>query len=128
MEFTPATLRGLTGTTIWSEDHTNLVPFYRDVLGLQVSAESPQLAVLGGTTGPSLSLGTHSEVKGRAQDPFRHIVKLDSEDLDADYARLRAAGVEFIDPPASPKGMRFFTLLDPDGNVVQLQGQEVSAS
>jgi MFS family permease len=121
-----APLTGLTGATIWSEDHTNLVPFYRDVLGLPVAAETPQVAVLGSYGGPSLSLGTHSEVKGRARDPFRHVVRLDSGDLDADYARLRAAGVEFIDPPAHPGGIRFYTLLDPDGNVVQLHEQAVA--
>jgi MFS family permease len=112
--------RALNGATIWSEDHRNLLPFYRDVLGLPVTVETPLVAVLGDHQGPTLSIGTHNDVKGRALDPFRLVVKLDSADLDADYARLRDAGVEFIDPPAQPSGLRFFTLLDPDGNVVQL--------
>jgi MFS family permease len=116
----PAPARVLTGTTIWSEDHNNLLPFYRDVLGLNVAVQTPQMVTLGDHGGPSLNLGTHSDVRGKAGDPFRHLVTLHSEDLDADYLRLQAAGVEFLDRPAHLDELRFFTLLDPDGNVVQL--------
>ena len=42
-------IKGLCGTTIWSEDMNNLLPFYRDTLGLKVSVESPEFVVLGAT-------------------------------------------------------------------------------
>jgi predicted enzyme related to lactoylglutathione lyase len=115
-----AMINGLSGATIWSEDHKNLLPFYRDVLGLKVSLESPGFAVLGDENGSNLGLGTHSEVKGRASDPYRHMVGFDSDDLDPDYKRLHSAGVEFIEQPTDYDGLRIATLKDPEGNLVQL--------
>lgn len=35
------------GASIWSEDLNNLLPFYRDVLGLKVAMESPGYVMLG---------------------------------------------------------------------------------
>jgi MFS transporter, DHA2 family, multidrug resistance protein len=113
-------IKGLSGTTIWSEDLKNLLPFYRDVLGLKVSLETPEFAVLGDGNGSNLGLGTHSEVKGRASDPYRHMVGFDSDDLEADYQRLHSAGVEFIEQPTDYDGLRIATLKDPEGNLVQL--------
>jgi len=40
-------IKGLRGASIWSEDVKNLLPFYRDVLGLKVGFESPGFVVLG---------------------------------------------------------------------------------
>jgi hypothetical protein len=34
-------ISGLSGATIWSEDVNNLLPFYRDTLGLMVGMETP---------------------------------------------------------------------------------------
>jgi hypothetical protein len=42
-----AMIKGLRGASIWSEDVKNLLPFYRDVLGLKVGFESPGFVVLG---------------------------------------------------------------------------------
>jgi catechol 2,3-dioxygenase-like lactoylglutathione lyase family enzyme len=119
-------LKGLGGATIWSEDLNNLLPFYRDVLGLKVAFESPgfvgfgERAEGGGYRGPYLGLGTHSEVKGKPADPYRHMVGLESDDVDADFERLIAAGVEFIEQPADSGGLRIATFKDPEGNIVQL--------
>ncbi len=111
----------LSGATIWSEDLNNLLPFYRDVLGLPVARQGPGFVVLGaGAGGPYLGLGTHSQVRGRAADPYRHMVGLDSDDLDADYQRLSTAGVEFIEPPTTYDDLRIATLKDPEGNLIQL--------
>jgi predicted enzyme related to lactoylglutathione lyase len=115
-------LKGLGGATIWSEDLSNLLPFYRDVLGLKVALESPGFVVFGDSVdnGANLGLGTHSEVRGKAADPYRHMVGLDSDDLDADFQRLTAAGVEFIEQPTDYGGLRIATLRDPEGNIIQL--------
>lgn len=114
-------IKGLSGASIWSQDLNNLLPFYRDTLGLKVTMESPGFVVLGESEqGPWLGLGTHSEVKGKTPDPYRHFVGLDSDDLDADYQRLSAAGVEFIETPSDYDDIRIATLKDPEGNIVQL--------
>jgi predicted enzyme related to lactoylglutathione lyase len=113
-------IKGLSGATIWSEDLNRLLPFYRDVLGLPVRINSPQFVVFGSAEGPALGLGTHSEVRGPNADPARHMVGLASDDLAADWKRLQAAGVKFIEEPTVYGNLRIATLADPEGNLVQL--------
>lgn len=111
------------GTTIWSEDLNNLLSFYRDVLGLKVAHQSPGFVVLGEDQSDraTLALGTHSEVHGRNSDPARHMIAFTSDDLTADWQRLKDAGVEFIEDPTDYGGdMSIATLKDPEGNLVQL--------
>ena len=116
-------IKQFAGASIWSEDLNNRLPFYRDVLGLKVASESPGFVLLGEDQSdvPALGLGTHSEVHGRNADPARHMIGLDSDDLTADWKRLKEAGVEFIeDPTEYGGGMTIATLKDPEGNLVQL--------
>jgi glyoxylase I family protein len=113
-------IKGLGGASIWSEDLHKLLPFYRDTLGLTVSIETDRFVVFGDVNAPTLGLGSHSEVKGEAGDPYRHMVGLNSDDLDADYQRLSSAGVEFIEKPTNYDGLRIATLKDPEGNLIQL--------
>ena len=40
-------IKKFAGASIWSEDLNNLLPFYRDVLGLKVVMESPGFVLLG---------------------------------------------------------------------------------
>jgi predicted enzyme related to lactoylglutathione lyase len=108
-------ITGLAGASIWSEDLNNLLPFYRDVLGLAVSVQTPGFVVLGG-----LGVGTHSEVRGRNTDPARHMVGLTTNDIAGDWKRLKDAGVEFIEDPTDYGTLRIATLKDPEGNLVQL--------
>ena len=82
-------IKGLCISTIFSEDLNNLLPFYRDVLGLSVKNEGPGFVVLGPLEGPSIGLGTHSEVRGRPTEPARHIVGVETDDIQADYRRLK---------------------------------------
>ncbi len=115
-------IKGLRLATIWSEDLNNLLPFYRDTLGLKVGIDGDGFVAFGDLDTPSLALGTHSEVHGPNTDAARHMVGLDTDDLDADYERLKGEGVEFIEAPTdSPDGgPRIATLKDPEGNLVQL--------
>jgi predicted enzyme related to lactoylglutathione lyase len=110
------------GASIWSEDLNKLLPFYRDVLGIKVTMESPGYVMLGADTPnvPTLALATHSQVHGSNQDPARHMVAFVSDDLQADWQRLKAAGVEFIQDPSPYDDLSIATLKDPEGNLVQL--------
>jgi lactoylglutathione lyase len=113
----------LSTSMIFSEDLNNLLPFYRDVLGLPVRLEAPGFVQLGGADSLPVSLGTHSEVHGKAKEPARHIVSFETGDIKAEYARLKAAGVEFLEEPASPGGdaqVTFAAFKDPEGNYLQL--------
>ena len=113
-------INGLRGATIWSEDVNNLLPFYRDVLGLTIGLQIPGFVVLGELGKPALALGTHSEVRGRNADPARHMVGLSTDDVDSDWKRLKAAGVEFVEAPTDYGTLRIATLKDPEGNMIQL--------
>jgi catechol 2,3-dioxygenase-like lactoylglutathione lyase family enzyme len=114
-------IKGFGGATIWSEDlHKQLLPFYRDTLGLTVGVETPGFVVLGQPGTPVLCLGTHSEVRGRNLDPARHMVSLMSDDVKTDWGRLKSAGVEFVETPTDYGQFRIATLKDPEGNLVQL--------
>jgi predicted enzyme related to lactoylglutathione lyase len=49
------------------------------------------------------------------------MVSFVSDDVQADWKRLKAAGVEFIEDPTDyGDGMQIATLKDPEGNLVQL--------
>lgn len=113
-------IKGLAGATIWSEHLNNLLPFYRDVLGLAVRHQTPGFVVFGEAGAPALALGTHSEVRGRNADPARHMVGLLTDDVTADWKRLKAAGVEFVEDPKDYGNLWLATLRDPEGNLVQL--------
>ena len=115
-------IKQLAGASIWSEDVNNLLPFYRDVLGLKVGMESPGYAMVGqdAPNTPALLLGTHSEVRGPNTDPARHMVAFLSDDLNADWQRLKEAGVEFVQDPTDYGDVTIATLKDPEGNLVQL--------
>lgn len=122
-------MRKLGWVTVWSQDLNNLLPFYRDRLGLKVQDESPGFVMLGGLgEGPALCLGTHSEVQGPARDPYRHMIGLLTDDLQADYLRLSSAGVEFIEEPTQYEGIRIATLKDPEGNLIQLSEDTAESS
>jgi predicted enzyme related to lactoylglutathione lyase len=113
-------IKGLRIASIWSEDVNNLLPFYRDTVGLTVGMEAPGFVILGDVNGPAAALGTHSEVHGKATDPARHMVGFDSDDIKADCARLKAAGVEFVEEPNEIQGGWIATFKDPEGNLIQL--------
>ena len=113
-------IKGLRGASVWSSDLNNLLPFYRDVLGLKVGIDTPGFVVLGDPAGASLALGTHSEVKGRNSDPARHMVALATDDIHADTKRLKAANVEFVEDPKDFGNVWVATVKDPEGNYVQL--------
>jgi lactoylglutathione lyase len=109
------------GVSLWSSDLNRLLPFYRDVMGLPVALESPRFVILGDFENPRLCLGSHSEVHGPASDPYRWLVRLESDDIDADVARLRAQGVEIVEEPNDQGGGFWLaTCKDPEGNLVQL--------
>jgi len=117
-----AMLQGLSGSTTWSEDiQKNLLPFYRDTLGLKPSVETPGFVVFGDEqNAPAFALGTHSEVKGENTDPARHMVGFRTDDIDAEVSRLKSKGVEFVSDPEKFDQVTVATLKDPEGNYIQL--------
>lgn len=115
-------ITALGGATIWSSDLKNLLPFYRDTLGLKVQIDSPAFVLFGEQGAPALGIGTHSEVHGKASDPYRIMVGFVATNIQADAAGMKSAGVDFIeDPNLQPGGgLWLATFRDPEGNICQL--------
>ena len=113
-------LAGIHSVLIWTEDVNRLLPFYRDVLGLQPEMESEGFVVFQASTGGQLALGAHSEVRGRSSDPYRVMVDFEVDDCLEEYERLSKEGVEFIRAPSKEDGVTIATFRDPDGNLLQL--------
>jgi predicted enzyme related to lactoylglutathione lyase len=115
-------IKGLSTAGIWSEDiQKKLLPFYRDVLGLKVTVDTPEFVVFGETGGPVVTLGTHSDVKGNNPDPARHMVGLATDDVQGEFKRLTSQGVVFLEPePQQFPQVTVATFKDPEGNYVQL--------
>jgi predicted enzyme related to lactoylglutathione lyase len=112
-------LAELHSVLIWTDDVSRLLPFYRDVLGLEPQMESEEFAVYM-LNGPGLVIGKHSEVQGKSRDPNRVMVNFRVKDCQGEYERLSKRGVEFIRTPTKDAIHIIATFADPDGNVLQL--------
>ncbi len=72
-----------------------------------------------------LTVGEHSEVKGKAKEPARIILNFETSAVPAEFERLKQLGVKVIKEPytmdddETAEGW-IATLADPDGNYIQL--------
>ncbi len=106
---------------IGSEDPDRLAAYYTRLLGEPTGSE-------GGYTGwvigsGSIWIGPHSEVKGPNAHPGRLILNIESDDVQADFARFKAAGARVVREPYTfdeAPGSWVATLADPDDNYFQL--------
>jgi predicted enzyme related to lactoylglutathione lyase len=106
---------------IGSENPERLVEYYTKVLGEPAFSQ-------GGYTGWQLgsgnvTVGPHSEVKGKNAEPGRVIWNVESSDVQGDFERFKAAGATVVREPygfEEVPGSSIATFADPDGNYFQL--------
>ncbi len=106
---------------IGSDDPDRLVEYYTRVLGEPGFSD-------GGYTGWQLgsgfvTVGPHSEVKGKNATPGRIIWNIETKDVQGDFDRMKAAGAIVIAEPygfEGQPGSSIATLADPDDNYFQL--------
>ena len=111
----------LNSVMIGSQDPQTLATFYTNLFG------EPEWDD-GGFTGwrvggGGLMVGPHDEVSGKNAEPGRMMWNVESEDVQADFERLRGAGAIVVQEPYKPGDegdMLIATLADPDGNYFQL--------
>ncbi len=107
---------------IGSEDPGRLADYYTKLFGKPMWDDGGYTGWLIGTG--SVTVGPHSEVKGRNASPGRMILNIESEDVPGDFARLVAAGAMVVREPYTMDGMPadtwIATLADPDDNCFQL--------
>lgn len=109
---------------IGSENPKALSAFYTKVLGEPASSENDGEGYTTWTIGSgTVSIGPHSEVKGRNDTPGRLIWNIETTDVKGEAERFRAAGATVIAEPYSFEGYPdawIATFEDPDGNYFQL--------
>jgi predicted enzyme related to lactoylglutathione lyase len=104
---------------IGSEHPETLGEFYTGVFGRP--ADMKDGGWYGWQSGASwLSIGEHSEVKGRAAEPQRVILNFEAKDVRVEFDRIKAAGATVVKEPYELQGMWIATFADPDGNYFQL--------
>ena len=106
---------------IGSEDPQRLVDYYTKLLGKPVFSDGGYTAYQLGSG--FVTVGPHSEVKGRNTAPGRLIWNIETKDVAGDFARMKAAGATVIAEPYSfegEPGSWIATFADPDDNYFQL--------
>jgi predicted enzyme related to lactoylglutathione lyase len=106
---------------IGSENPQALVEYYSKLLGAPGFAD-------GGYSGWQigegfLTIGPHSEVHGKNAEPGRIIWNIETNEVRADFDRMKAAGAIVVREPyefEGAPGASIATLADPDGNYFQL--------
>jgi glyoxylase I family protein len=140
-------IRGVHHTAISTGDLERALHFYRDLLGFKVITEfawpagtpaADQITGLDNSSARAVMLRANNAVvelfqyaspAPRPGDPRRPVcdhgithICFDVRDVDAEYARLSAAGMTFHCPPQDiGMGIRTTYGRDPDGNVIELQ-------
>ena len=109
------------GILIGSEDPRRLADYYTKLFGTPQWDDGSYSTWMFGSGG--VSIGHHSEVHGKSAAPGRIIWNLETEDVQADFERLKAAGAIVVREPYSfdefPDSW-IATLADPDDNYFQL--------
>jgi predicted enzyme related to lactoylglutathione lyase len=106
---------------IGSEEPQRLVEYYTRLFGEPAMSD-------GGYTGwligrGFVTIGPHSEVRGKSVHPGRIIWNIETPDVQADFDRLVAAGAIVVRQPygfEEQPGALIATLADPDDNYFQL--------
>lgn len=109
----------LNNIMIGTSDSKKLAAFYERVIGKKAEMED------GGWYGWSigkcfLSIGNHSEVKGKASEPQRMILNFETAEVKEEFERIKKLGATVIKEPYELSGAWIATLADPDGNFFQL--------
>lgn len=66
------------------------------------------------------SIGEHSEVKGKAKEPQRMILNLETKEVKEEFERMKTFAPTVIKEPYEMQGAWIATFADPDGNYFQL--------
>ena len=65
-------------------------------------------------------IGEHSEVKGKAKEPQRVIINLETKQVKREFKRIKDLGAVVIKEPYEMESEWISTFADPDGNYFQL--------
>ena len=106
---------------IGSEDPARLAAYYEKLFGKPTFDDGGYTTWLLG--GGAVSVGPHSEVHGANPQPGRLIWNIESNDVQGDFDRFKAAGATVVREPygfEEAPGSLIATFADPDDNYFQL--------
>lgn len=102
-----------------SKDPKVLATFWEKVLGKP--ADMVQDNWYGWSVGNCfLSMGAHSEVKDKSQEPQRIMFNFETSEVQQEFERIRALGATVVSEPYQMGEAWIATLSDLDGNYFQL--------
>lgn len=108
----------LNSIMIGSSKPKEMATFYEKILG---SPDWEDNEWWGWQVGGSMiSIGPHSEIKGKAREPERLILNFETNEVESEFERIKKAGGVVVKEPYEMQGMMIATLADPDGNYFQL--------
>jgi predicted enzyme related to lactoylglutathione lyase len=118
-------------TSVMVEDQTKALAFYTDILGFEKKMDFPvgeyRWITVAAPSRDDLQLAlepnANPAAKAFQQAMFSQSIPLasfESNDLDADYARLTKAGVAFTMPPTVAGAVKIAVFSDTVGNLIQI--------
>ena len=119
-------------TTVHVDDQDKALRFYTDVLGFEKKTDFSQgpyrwltVASPEDPDGTELQLALNGDPAAKAyqQAMFQHgqpAAMFFTDDVQADYERMKARGAEFTKPPTDVTGSRIAQLNDTCGNLIQV--------
>lgn len=110
----------LNSIMIGSSDPKALATFYEKVFGRPADSVEGTWYNWQVGEGTYLSIGEHSEVKGKAKEPQRIILNLETTQVKEEFQRFKGVGATIIKEPYEMEGAWIATFADPDGNYLQL--------
>jgi lactoylglutathione lyase len=121
---------------LFPENLTNMVAFYRDILGFAIEwdGQGPyaefqndgvRFAMYERKLLPGL-MGQTPEFTSGINGTFEIAIDFPTcADLDHEFARITSSGARIVYPPRDePWGMRSSMILDPEGNLIELSSWE----
>ena len=121
------------------DDPDKALTFYRDVLGLEVRQDVPfdgfRWLTVGPAGQPELQIGLLPPEMGRSEGDATALKALMAkgvlsavifrcDDVDAEFARISAAGAEVLQEPIDqPYGVRDCAFRDPAGNMIRFSSE-----
>ena len=110
----------LIGVLVGTEDPQRLKTYYTSLFGKPSWEDAAFFGWQFGDSG--IWFGAHDQVKGKNKEPGRVIWNLESDDVEGEFARLKAAGATVVRAPYHPGDDAGWiaTFADPDDNYFQL--------
>lgn len=115
-------IHGIEHVAIAAHDVQALAKWYVSTLGFEINYNSGRTVIVKAPNGSMIEImsGEGDRAAQTMKQPGLRHIALAVDDFEADYERLRAAGVQTIGEPSDAKGVKTVFFIDPEGNYLHL--------